>query len=275
MVVEGVPAVVCADRNRNADGGAAVWSGIEVKVSAKQLDAFVHAEQAEVSIALGLGDALGGEGAPVVADFEVHGSVALGESDPCAARAGVLFDVLQSFLREPEKVGDIAVVEEAESFRVNADLQSHAGAFTETIGVLFESGGETEVVEKRGTEVAGEGAHVGEGGLQVGTKVEEFLPQPRRHFVLTRETYAGRGGGEDLRDVVVQLAADVLVFLLAQFEEPLGQSLEFTDLVIGPGRQVVVFATLQNDGSRRVRGSFLLFPVAVVPLTGPFIGSVS
>ena len=84
----------------------------------------------------------------------------------------MLFDVLQSFLREPEKVGDIAVVEEAESFRVNADLQSHAGAFTETIGVLLESGGETEVVEKRWTEVAGEGAHVGKCGLQVGAKVE-------------------------------------------------------------------------------------------------------
>jgi hypothetical protein len=275
MESDGVLVAVFANRDRDADGGAAGGSGIEEKFSAKQFDAFAHAEQAEVSIALGLGDALGGEGAPVVADFEVHGSVALGESDPCAARAGVLFDVLQSFLREPEKVGDIAVVEEAESFRVNADLQSHAGAFTETIGVLFESGGETEVVEKRGTEVAGEGAHVGEGGLQVGTKVEEFLPQPRRHFVLTRETYAGRGGGEDLRDVVVQLAADVLVFLLAQFEEPLGQSLEFTDLVIGPGGQVPVFATLQNDGSRRVRGSLLLFPVAIVPVTGPLFGSVS
>lgn len=232
--------------------------GFEDEASAEEFGALVHAEESEVSVGLGFGDAFGGEGAAVVADFEDDAVVVpvVLQFDPSALGAGVFLDVLQSFLGEPEKVGEAVVVEEAGGLGLDVEVEGHAGAFAEGVGMFFEGGGEAEVIEEGGAEGAGEVADVVEGGLEIVAEVDKFLAEPRGDAFFFGEADAGGGGGEDLGDVVVQFAAEVLVFLLAGFDEGLGEVLQVADVGLGFGGEMARPAAFEGEGTGWcVRGS--------------------
>jgi hypothetical protein len=186
-----------------------------MELTTEQLGAFAHAEEAEVSVGLGFGDAFRVEGAAIVADFEQDVAVMVMEPDPGAAGPGVFLNVLQGFLGEAEKMGEVIAVQKVDGHRLELDVQSHAGAFAESFGVFFQRGDQAEVVEEGGTHVAGEGANIGQRAFELVAQIGQLLPEPCGDlFVFGQADAVGRGG-EDLRDVVVKLAADDLLLFLA------------------------------------------------------------
>ena len=246
--------------------GALSGNGLEEELASEQLGPLAHAEEAEVSVLLRFDDALGSEGTAIVANFQEHGAVACMEIDPRVFRPGMFFDILQGLLGEAEKMGQLAVSEETDGFRHDADFKRHASASAESLGVFFQRGGEAKMIENGRTQVAGEVAHVVEGGAELVGQVEKFLPQPCGNFILAGEADASGGGGEDLGNVVVQLATDLLVLLLAQFKKALGESLKFADVVFRVASELRLFAALEDERARLIPVNRCLFPGLIAAL---------
>ena len=143
-----------------------VGHGFEEERTAEEFGAFANAEESEVSVALGFGHALRGEGAAVVTDLEMHGAVVLHQGKPGLRGGGVVLDILEGFLGEAEKVGEVFAVEKVDRIGFDPDFQRDAGALTEGVGVPLECGRETEMVEEGGAKVTRESADVVEGALE-------------------------------------------------------------------------------------------------------------
>ncbi len=240
--------------NFHVDGGALAGDGFEEEEASEEFGPFANAEEAEVSVVLGFGHALRGEGAAIVADLEVQGAILLQEGKPGAGGGRVLLDVLQGFLGQAEKVGEIFAVEEVDRVGFDADVEGDAGALAENSGLFFQRGGEPEVVEECGAKVAREGADVLQGAFKLVAEVEQFLAEPGGNFFVLGQSDAVRGGGEDLGDIVVEFAADGLLLPLACLDQVLGQGFDFTKV---PGAITPKFfapAPLKDERMLAIRG---------------------
>ena len=143
----------------------------------------------------------------------------------------MFLDILQGLLRETEKVGEAVGIEGARGFRIDLNVERHGRASTESVHVFFQRGGKPIVVENGRAQVAGEGAHIVDRGFQLLSQIGEFLPKPSGDLVVRGQADACGDGGEDLRDVVVQLAADRLLLRLLRLQDIFGQELQFLHLL--------------------------------------------
>ena len=244
--------------NFHVDGGALAGDGFEEEEASEEFGPFANAEEAEVSVVLGFGHALRGEGAAIVADLEMQGAVLLHEGKPGAGGGRVFLDVLQGFLGQAEKVSEIFAVEEVDRVGIDADVEGDAGALAEAIGLFFQRGGEPEVVEECGAKVAREGTDVLQGAFKLVAEVEQFLAEPGGNFFVLGQSDAVRGGGEDLGDIVVEFATDGLLLPFACLDQALGQCFELTKLPGAISPRVFAPAALENERTLAVRGVFAI-----------------
>ena len=163
----------------------------------------------------------------------------------------MFLDVLQGFLRKAEKVGKAFGIKDARRLRIDLHFQSHARAVTEAVPVLFQGIGKPVVVEDGRAQIAGEGAHIVDGGFELLAQIGKFVPHPGGHRGVFGQTDPCGDGGKHLSDVVVQLAADRLLLCLLRPQEAFGQEFEFLHLLRHLARELALLAPFHGERAMR------------------------
>lgn len=219
------------------DGGALAGGRFEADGSAEGSGPFAEEGEAEG------GGVVGGAGihaAAVVADDEAEAAVNGGEMDGCGGGAGMAGDVDDGLaVSAVEGVGDGGVEFVWDAGRYEAQGDAHAGFVVAE--VPFDGGGEAEIVEERGAEVAGCVADGGDGVVEGFHEAGDGIAAGRGEVVEEHGVHAG--AGEHLADIVVEPDGEASGFDFAGVLEVAGKAAEAGGL----GADAVVGAAQEDD----------------------------
>ncbi len=205
-------------RQSHAHAGAAARRTRHLDRAAEVVHPLAHALQAERAR---LGEVGRRDAAAVVLDLEEDLAVVRAHAHPGLARAGVARDVGERFLqRAVDRRGHRLVDALQLAVARHADLALHAGAAGEVPDQPVGRLGEAEVVEHQRPQVGGDAARGAHGLVE---HAAHALGALRRIGVAGGQPLAQPGEvhlqrGEQLPELVVQLARDARLFLLARLE---------------------------------------------------------
>src|SRR5579863_5055295 len=222
MCIVGTGLGPALQRHAKSDGGPVAGRTGDIQGAAADLRPFFHAEEAK-----GSGDFRFAEAFAVVGNDEDEIVPHFAQGDAGRLCFGVAHDVGEAFLEDAEEFCGLFPFQ-GEIGCGDRDYAVDAGTGGEFIALPFDGGSEAEVIEHAGTQSAADFAY--------GT--DAVIDQPDGAVKAFAEFVAALGqmaahpcqveldGGEDLADLVVQIAREAGAFLFTGTPQAFSQSLE-------------------------------------------------